>query len=381
MRIAIFTDTYAPEINGVAKTLLSLTSYLEKNQVDFRVFAPDGKTSVPSVPQIERFMSLPFLLYPECRIALPNLLHIKQSLDEFNPTLIHIATPLNLGLYGLHYGKKHHIPMVASYHTHFDDYLHYYHIPFLQKWFWMYMSWFHRPFHKVYVPSESTKAKLLAMSIHDQIELWGRGVNHILFNPNKRENEIREKYKIKQKKIILYVGRIAPEKDIDIVMNTFEALPKRCREDAHLLIVGDGPLLKTMSNHRSEHITFTGFLEGEVLANAYASSDLFLFPSSTETFGNVVLEAMSSGLPIIGANVGGVKHLITHGENGFLCTARDVCSFAEHTMQMLENDQLRTNFGVRARQFALTQSWEEIFARLILSYEDVITMTKQQFSA
>jgi glycosyltransferase involved in cell wall biosynthesis len=381
MRIAIFTDTYVPEINGVAKTLQRLTTYLEKNKIEFRVFAPESKTSVPPVPQIERFMSLPFLLYPECRLALPKPLQIKQSLEEFNPTLIHIATPLNLGLYGLHYGKKHHIPMVASYHTHFDDYLRYYHLPFLQKWLWKYMSWFHRPLQKVYVPSESTKEKLLALSIHDRIEIWGRGVNHTLYTPEKRNNDIRRAYNIKQKKIILYVGRIAPEKEIDTVLNTFAALPKRWKEETHLLIVGDGPMLKALAAEKNENVTFTGFLEGEALAKVYASSDLFLFPSSTETFGNVVLEAMASGLPVIGAKAGGVKHLITHGENGFLCEAGNVNSFVEHTKLMLEYDQMRTSFGDRARQFSLTQSWDDIFARLIISYEEVINLTKQLYTA
>lgn len=114
MCIAIFTDTYAPEINGVARTLGRLTEYLERRNIAYQVFAPETKNFVPLVPQVKRFTSMPFLLYPECRLALPNPIDLNQTLQHFNPTLIHIATPFNLGLFGLNYGKKHHIPMVAS---------------------------------------------------------------------------------------------------------------------------------------------------------------------------------------------------------------------------------------------------------------------------
>ncbi|MFC0562054.1 glycosyltransferase family 4 protein [Halalkalibacter alkalisediminis] len=373
VRVAIFTDTYAPEINGVAKTLERLTRYLAKNQMEFRVFAPETKATVPGVRQIERFASIPFFLYPQCRITLLNPLQINQTLEEFQPTLIHVATPLNLGLCGLYYGKKHHIPMVASYHTHFDQYLNYYNALFFQHWLWKYMIWFHRPFEKVFVPSESTKSELLKRGVHEDIDLWKRGVDHGLYTPERKRSEIKQKYQIKEAKVLLFVGRIAPEKDIDIVIETFETLPENIKKDTHLLIVGDGPLLKPLTEKTNDKpITFTGFLEGEELADVYASSDVFLFPSSTETFGNVVLEAMASGLPVVGANAGGVKHLIKHGENGLLCERKQVQSFAKETCFLLEHETIRMQFGYQARQYALMQSWDEVFAQLIQGYQSVI---------
>lgn len=377
MRIAIFSDTYAPEVNGVARTLKQYTNYLSEQKIEFKLFVPDSCAKIPAVPQVQRFTSIPFLLYPECRIALPNPLDIKQTLDEFKPTLIHIATPFNMGLYGLHYGKKYDIPMVASYHTHFDDYLKYYHLPFLQKWIWKYMTWFHRSFEKVYVPSESTKEKLLTEKIHQNIEIWGRGVNHRFFSPLKTNSKIREKFGIKEKYILLYVGRIAPEKDIKVVLETFNLLPELLQKETHLLIVGDGPLFEKLSEQTHDQITWTGFMEGEALAEIYASSDLFIFPSSTETFGNVVLEAQSSGLPVIGANAGGVQHLINHGENGFLYNARDVSNFVLHTSKLLENSDLRKQMGYESRQFALSQSWEHIFEQLIVSFQEVLQKQKR----
>jgi glycosyltransferase involved in cell wall biosynthesis len=243
MRIAIFSDTYTPEINGVARTLNRFIENLEKKGIEYRLFVPESRVSLPTVPQIERFMSLPLVFYSECRLALPNPTRIKETLDKFNPTIIHITTPFNLGLFGLHYGKHNNIPMVASYHTHFDQYLDCYNLSFLKKWVWKYLQWFHQPFEKVYAPSESTKEKLLLKKIHSQIEIWGRGVDHILFSPTKRTNNIREKYKIKEKNILLFVGRIAQEKDIQTVLNTFSSLSNPLQIETHLLIVVTVPFL------------------------------------------------------------------------------------------------------------------------------------------
>lgn len=377
MRIAIFSDTYAPEINGVAKTLKWYTDYLEKKGIEYRLFVPESSSPVPTAPQVQRFTSIPFLLYPECRLALPNPLQIKQALQDFKPTLIHIATPFNLGLFGLHYGKKHDIPMVASYHTHFDDYLGYYHLSFLQKWIWRYMTWFHRDFQKVYVPSESTKEKLLKQNIHHDIDLWGRGVNQSFFSPTKRSDELRKKYQIKEKNILLYVGRIAPEKDIHIVLETFDSLSEQTKRNTHLLIVGDGPLLKSLSENEHKQITFTGFLKGKSLADVYASSDLFIFPSATETFGNVVLEALASGLPVVGARAGGVQHLIEHGKTGFLCGEKNVDQFVTYCEKLLNVDEERLIFAKNARNYALTKSWDEIFETLIISFKNVLAEKKR----
>ncbi|MBU9713757.1 glycosyltransferase family 4 protein [Evansella tamaricis] len=367
MRIAIFSDTYAPEINGVARTLKRYTDFLEKRGIEYKLFVPESSTPFPAVPQVQRFTSIPFVLYPECRIALPNPIHIRQTLDEFQPTLIHITTPFNLGLFGHHYGRKHQIPMVASYHTNFDEYLDYYHLTFMEKWIWKYMNWFHRPFEKVFVPSKHTKDKLLKKELHSNIDIWGRGVDHTFFSPTKRSNKIREKHNIKEKNILLFVGRIAPEKDIHIVLETFHALPENVKKETHLLVVGDGPQLKPLSEANHKQITFTGFMEGEELAEVYASCDAFIFPSPTETFGNVVLEAQASSIPVIGAKAGGVQNLIEDGINGYLCSEKNVEEFVRSTTILLEDKVLRKSMGERAREFANCQSWDNIFNQLLHS--------------
>ncbi|WP_404458257.1 glycosyltransferase family 4 protein [Oceanobacillus kapialis] len=377
MRIAIFSDTYAPEINGVALTLRRYTDYLEKQGIEYQVFAPTVNAQTPGFPQVERLTSIPFLLYRDLRFALPNTTQIKNVLHKFQPTLIHIATPFNVGLYGLQYGKKHNIPMIASYHTHFDNYLDYYSLSFLKKWLWKYMYWFHRPFEKVYVPTISTKEKLLAKQLHPDIGVWGRGVDRRVFSPAKRTPDFfKNHYGIQGKKIILYVGRMSPEKDIDIVLDTYYSLPDHVKEDTHLVMVGDGPLYKSLSEQHQENITWTGFLEGEQLARVYASSDVFLFPSPTETFGNVVLEALASGLPVIGANEGGVKNLVANGKSGFLCEPGNRNAFAQKTTKLLEDQALRDSFSAEALAFAETLSWDEIFGQFVGSFYEVLRRKK-----
>lgn len=235
MRIAIFTDTYAPEINGVALTLERYVTHLEKQGIAYRLFVPSTKWPATTTEKIKQSTSIPFLLYSNCRLALPNPSYINHVLDDFKPTLIHVATPFSLGLAGLKYGKKHQIPMIASYHTHFDDYLDYYHLAALKKWAWKYVNWFHRSFEKIYVPSQSTKEKLLLKQFHQDIEVWGRGVNHDFYSPLKRsEDFFKRNYQIKENNILLYVGRVAPEKDIDIVLKTFYSLPESIKKDTHL---------------------------------------------------------------------------------------------------------------------------------------------------
>jgi glycosyltransferase involved in cell wall biosynthesis len=317
------------------------------------------------------------MLYRECRLAFPNVGQLKQSVEAFNPDIIHVATPFNLGLFAHHFGKKYHIPMVASYHTHFDDYLSYYHLDFLEKWLWKYMKWFHRPFAKVYVPSESTKAKLAFHDFHSNIDIWGRGVDHDFFTPQKRSTLIKKNYGITEKNIILYAGRIAPEKDIETVIKTYFNLPKSLFKNTHLIMAGDGPLLSELKEKYYKEITFTGFANSDKLAELYASSDIFMFPSATETFGNVVLEALASGVPVIGADKGGTKHLVIDDKTGYLCSPGDVASFTKACTALLTNNHLKAYMGHQARLQAITYSWEDIFTRLMASYSAVVAQKRK----
>ena len=254
----------------------------------------------------------------------------------------------------------------------FGESAYYYHLSFLNKWVLKYLNWFHLPFERIYVPSESTRHELLSKNFHKDIRIWGRGVDHNFFTPTKRINHyFQQKYGIKENNILLYVGRMAPEKNIDLVLKTFHSLPSDIKKDAHLVMVGDGPLFSMLSQTYREKVTWTGFLEGEELAKVFASSDLFLFPSETETFGNVVLEALASGLPVIGANAGGVGNIIEDGKTGFLCEPSNREVFVMQTANLLENHLLRNSFADAARKYACTQSWDEIFSQLVTNLNEV----------
>ena len=377
MKIAFFTDTFYPEINGVAKTLKRLTDYLEEQNIEVKVFAPSAINNEYASTNIQRFKSLPFFLYPECRLAFPNVFHIKTELQKFSPDLIHVATPFNMGLCGVYYAKKLNIPLVGSYHTDFNYYLQYYDLDFLSKYLWKYMNWFHRPFKKTFVPTNETLEQLKREGFMN-LEIWPRGVDASLYHPYYDKLTVRQKYGIRKKYLLLYVGRLAPEKDVGKLLEIAKLLPNEINEQVQWLIVGDGPMRTQLQNHAQPNMLFTGFLKGEELAELYSTAELFVFPSPTETFGNVVLESLASGTPVIGTNSGGVKNIIQNNTTGYLCKMGDAQDFANSITYLLNKHSLRRQMGFEGRHYALSQKWDKIFDELLFHYADVIDEPKKQ---
>lgn len=367
MRIALFTDTFAPEVNGVARTLKRWVDFLESRGIDFRVFAPETRKDYLFTNSIYHLKSFRFFLYPECRLAIPNVIAVREQLERFQPTLIHIATPFNIGLCGLHYAKKMNIPFVASYHTHFDQYLQYYNLDFLSPWLWRYMHWFHRSAKKIFVPSEETLQHLQQHGFTN-LHIWPRGVDCTAFYPRENNESFRKTYNITARHIVLYVGRLAREKNVDLLIQ----LAKQMSSSIHWLIVGDGPLREQLKQNAPNNVTFTGFLNGEQLAEAYAAADILAFPSPTETFGNVVLESFASGTPAVCANRGGVTTIVKEQQTGLLCPPDDLNNWKKAIEYMLENEQERKQMGKAAREYAQTKDWENIFSELLSHYEQVI---------
>lgn len=380
MRVAIFTDTFTPQVNGVAKTLERLTKYFQKENIAYSVFAPQHTAEDNFVTNVNKMRSIPLtILYPECRFAFPTP-RIKRELLAFKPDIIHIATPFNMGLCGLYYAKKLNIPVVGSYHTDFDAYLRYYKIEFLSNMLWNYLKWFHSHMQKNFVPSPETLHQLKKKGFQ-QLYIWGRGVDCTLFHPTYNKDLFRKRYNITAKYILSYVGRLAPEKDIDTLQTLIQMTNKK-RDDIHWLIAGDGPLAKDLhENVPKTNVTFTGYLQGANLAEVYASSDLMVFPSTTETFGNVVLESLACGTPVIGANSGGVKNIIADGKTGVLCEPKNEDSFLSSIYELLNNEEMRKQISLDARSYATTQSWDEISSDLLMHYDDVIQSRKAEMLA
>jgi len=380
MRIAIFTDTFYPDINGVARTLKRLTNFLENQNITFKLFAPASPSEELASRHIHRSKSLSFFMYPECRLAFPNLSQMKSELQNFSPDLIHVATPFNIGLCGVYFSKKLNIPLVGSYHTNFDYYLQCYNLPFLSKLHWNYMQWFYQTCKKIFVPSPAT-FQLLKQHGFTNLELWPRGVDCQMFHPYYDKKSVKSRYIRQDSYLLTYVGRLAPEKDLSTLLAVAKSLPSDINQKIHWLIIGDGPLREELEDQSPENITFTGYLDGERLAEVYAASDLYVFPSASETFGNVVLESLASGTPVIGAKSGGVQNIIRPGVSGLLCSPGNVEEFSEAILQLLTNEPLRQKMGNSGRHYALTQSWDRILHNLICHYTDVIQERDQQIYA
>ncbi|MCM3130276.1 glycosyltransferase family 4 protein [Paenibacillus provencensis] len=380
MRIAIFTDTFLPEVNGVANTLGKWVEYLRARSIPVLVFAPQhGSLLNTEGGHVERFFSLPLIFYPECKLALPGRMRTERILHNFQPTLIHVATPAALGLLGAGYAAKHGVPLVASYHTHFDQYLKHYKLAWMEQALWKYMQWFHRNCERIYAPSESTKLKLEEKGMK-QVEIWSRGIDAQQFRPvvsaEERASLLRNRGLDPELTYMLYVGRLAPEKNIEHLINSYASLPSRILDKSRLLIAGDGPLygLSPSISHSltEEHIKWLGYLRGNELRDIYALSDLFVFPSSTETFGNVILEAMASGLPVIAASAGGVLDIIEHEKTGILCPPEDHSSIVNSIIRLYDHPELSKSLAEAGRKYSLERSWVPIFDHLLSSYDEVI---------
>ncbi|WP_338066281.1 glycosyltransferase family 1 protein [Paenibacillus montanisoli] len=293
MRIALFTDTYAPEINGVARTLEKWENYLRSRDIPCLVFAPQPESALQQEATVTRFASLPFFLYPECRLAFPNPIHIHRALHSFQPTIVHVATPFNLGLCGLHYARKHRLPLVASYHTHFDRYLAFYNTRWMVKMLWRYMEWFHQDCRFIFVPSESTLQELRGRGWDEnRLAVWTRGIDTKRFHPGADKDALVARHRLSRHSfIVLYVGRLAPEKNLDCAIAAFAKFQRDICKDAIFVIAGDGPSMQTLKQQASREgisVCFLGFTAMPALQQWYAAADVMLFPSPTETFGNVV---------------------------------------------------------------------------------------------
>lgn len=380
MRIAYFTDTFLPQVNGVTNTLGKLDAYLDRNSIHHMFFAPEyPETYQDENPsKFKRFKSVSLPIYKECRLSIPLYSPLSQIVDKFNPDLIHLVTPLGIGWMGLKYAREKGIPLVSSFHTNFDAYLKYYKLEYLDDTLWNYFKWFHNFSGINFCPSNDTMKVLDDKGIRNT-RIWSRGIDVEKFNPDLKNISIRQKFDAMDKIMFLYVGRVAAEKDLDILLECMNNINGLCPGKACFIITGDGPYAGHMKKNSPVNTHFTGYLKGKDLAEIYASSDVFMFPSSTETFGNVVLEAMASGLPVIAADAGGVKDSISPDSDGFLCKPRSAASFTKAMVKFIRNPGLASSMGASARQHTMNKSWDNIFDSLLDDYQDIVNKARPDF--
>jgi glycosyltransferase involved in cell wall biosynthesis len=370
-RIALFTGAYNHIADGVSLTLNRLVAYLEAHGAEVLVFAPTIDN--PPVDHVGTLASVPSFLFPgrhDYPVSVGLTPGVRKRLKAFDPTLVHIATPDFLGRSALVWAGRRDIPVVGSYHTHFSSYFKYYHLTVFERPLWFYMQWFYGRCAHIYVPSESMIDVLRSHGITEGLRLWERGVETDLFTPKRRSLAWRRALGVQDEEVIVsYVGRIVWEKGLRVFADVIESL--RARGIPHrAMMVGDGPAEKELMQRLPDTI-FTGYLEGTDLARAYASSDVFLFPSDTETFGNVTLEAMASGLPAVCADATGSRSLVDHGTTGFLATPRDAQSFLDATERLVTDTALRKEMGHNALEKSRHYEWEAVMARLAGYYEEI----------
>ncbi|WP_040948942.1 glycosyltransferase family 4 protein [Gorillibacterium massiliense] len=375
-RLALFTDTYAPDVNGAAKTLERWIVYLRSKGIPCMVFAPSsegGKAGVLTSAADERIASVPFFLYPEVRLAIPQIVGVEQKLLDFKPSVIHVATPFGAGISGRHLALKHGIPLVASHHTHFSRYLQFYKLQWMSKILWKYLYWFHRQARRIYVPSRSVLEECQKDGWAG-LEIWSRGIDGNLFHPHVDRASVLSDAGISQDQfIVLYAGRLAQEKQPELAIEAMNRFVRLSGAKAKLVVAGDGPLLpalKDLALRTNTSVHFIGALPQIQLQKWMAASDVLLFSSPTETFGNIVLEAMACGLPIIAADAGAVPDTVIDGMNGLLCSPGSSSSFADALCRMYEDSLLRAKLAAAGLSEAGTRSWDEVFARLLASMEE-----------
>ena len=371
-RIALFTGAYNHVVDGVALTLNRLVSYLEADGVPVLVFAPTIEdppiehagtlVPVPSVPMSGR---------PEYRVSLGPGPDALEALDRFNPTIIHIATPDILGLVALFYARMRGIPVVASYHTHFSSYLEYYRLAWAEKAMWGFLRWFYGKCAHLYVPTRSMADVLAEHGITEGVEIWPRGVDIQRFDPAMRSMSWRREMGFQDSDVVVcFVSRLVVEKGLDVFAEVVHQLQK-AGEPVRCLVVGEGPA-RDLLQEAVPRAVFLGHQDGLDLARAYASADIFLFPSETETFGNVTLEAMASGIPTVCADATGSSSLVLHERTGYLVPGRDVEAFSERVRALVRDGSLRRQMGIAARTEAETYSWRLILGRINAYYDTVL---------
>ncbi|MEH2258618.1 glycosyltransferase family 4 protein [Nostoc sp.] len=369
MRIALFTETFLPKVDGIVTRLRHTVDHLQRSGNQVLVIAPDGGITEHKGAKVYGVTGFPLPLYPELKMALPRPA-IGYILEEFKPDIIHVVNPAVLGLSGIFYSKILKIPLVASYHTHLPQYLQHYGLGMLEGFLWELLKGAHNQAALNLCTSTAMIEELTAHGI-ERVDLWQRGVDTELFHPDLASVEMRSRLSKNhpESPLLLYVGRLSAEKEIERIKPILEAIPQ-----ARLALVGDGPYRQALQKHFAGTNTyFVGYLMGQELGSAFASADAFIFPSRTETLGLVLLEAMAAGCPVVAARSGGIPDIVTDGINGYLFEpTADVQGALTATLRLLEQKQQRDIIRQNARQEAESWGWAAATRQLQDYYQKVI---------
>jgi glycosyltransferase involved in cell wall biosynthesis len=369
MRIAMFTETFLPGTDGIVTRLCATLQHLEREGHEVLLFTPDGAPDEYACAKIVGMPAMPFFLYPEKRFSLP-LPRIRKKLLEFRPDLIHVVNPAFLGLGGIYYARRYRIPLVASYHTNVPGYARHYHLNFLEPALWWYFRTLHNRAELNLCTSRATQSEVIEHGIK-RVSLWERGVDFELYEGANASQEMRNILApdaTLSDKILLYVGRLASEKGIEKLKPILDETP-----NIHLAIVGDGPYRSELERvFTGSRTKFVGYLHGDELARAYASADGFVFPSTTETLGLVLFEAMAAGLPVIAADSPPTREVLEEGKAGFIFDSLRPESILQAVHSLFSDEEKRKTVQNRGREIAATLDWGGPTQQLISHYQAVL---------
>jgi glycosyltransferase involved in cell wall biosynthesis len=370
MRVTIVTETYFPQVNGVSRTLGELVRHLTERGDSVQVIHPDYGGAMGGLAPTHPVRSIVLPFYKELHLPLPPFGSAHRAIASFGPDVVHIATEATLGLSVLRFALRRRLNVVSSFHTNFDQYSGHYRVGWLRGLIWRYLRWFHNRGRETYVPSEATIRELDALGF-ERLVLWKRGVDATLFRPDRAGRmEVRRALGWAADEVVVgYVSRIAAEKNVDYLAEALAIVAAR-RPGTRFLFVGDGPSRARVEARIGSFTRFVGYRQGEDLADHYAACDLFAFASLTETFGNVVLEAMASGLPVVALRAGGVGETVQSGTTGLLVEPSEPPGcLAEALLPLIDHPDRRRQMAEAARRYALSQSWDAIMGGLRQRYQ------------
>ena len=359
MRVALFSGNYNYLREGANQALNRLVGFLERGGHRVRVYSP--VTDTPAFAPEGTLVPVPSVTLPvrgEFQLALRLPPAIRRDVERFAPDLILVSTPDILGARAETLGRRLGVPVVASMHTRFEAYLDYYGLGWLRPLAETHLRRFYRRADHVLAPTQGLVEELRRVRGDGRVSLWSRGVDRALFNPSRRHSAWRQRNGWPADHVVvLWLGRLVLEKGVDMFVEALRTLQRRGLKVIPL-IVGAGPAERRL--RALDGAVFTGHLTGPDLARAIASADLLIHPSTTETFGNVVLEAMASGLAVISADAPGARALIEPGVTGFLCDPADPADYVGAAVRLIESPGKRRRIGEAARAASEAYSWDSV---------------------
>lgn len=371
-RVAILTEAFLPKVDGVSKTSYLTIRYLQQTGREVLIFGPDSAVTQVGPSEVIPLPSLPLPVAPETRIALPHPM-IARRLEDFRPDLIHLASPALMSMNGMVMGRHLNVPIVANYQTDLPRYADSYGAPLLSEPIKRWLRFLHNGCHINLVPTRSMADQLNEWGFR-RLRVWGRGVNLDRFNPTHRSEHMRKRLlagRPEDSLLIIYVGRLAMEKHVELLRDVAE-LP-----GVALTIIGDGMQREELEEFFVGTGThFTGYLFGGDLASAFASADVFTFTGPNETFGQVVQEAMASGLPVIVTDQGAVGDLVKVGRTGYV-VEHQATTFADAARILRDNPALRIRMAEEARRTAETRPWSAIMGQLEQYYCEAVEINQR----